>query len=70
MNDEVQNSQQDPEKDSGLQTPQPDQPIPTDQERFEQQQREAADDVEDMDSPPVPKPSTEPPGGSSPDDNQ
>ena len=35
---EVKESQQESEQDSGLQTPQPDQPIPTDQERFEREQ--------------------------------
>jgi hypothetical protein len=38
--DEVKESQQEPTEDSGLQTPQPDQPIPTDQERFEKEQQE------------------------------
>jgi hypothetical protein len=72
---EAKDSQQEPTEDSGLQTPQPDQPIPTDQERFEQQQREAQaeesllkspDKPQDAppDSPPVQQPSTEPPGGS------
>lgn len=32
-----QDSQQEPTEDSGLQTPQPDQPMPTESERAEQQ---------------------------------
>lgn len=39
--DEAQDSQQEPKQDSGLQTPQPDQPMPTEQERFDMQQAEA-----------------------------
>lgn len=39
MSDEVKDSQQEPQDDSALQTPQPDQPHPpTDQERFEREQ--------------------------------
>lgn len=41
MDDRAQDSQQKPNQDSGLQTPQPDQPIPTEQERFDQRQDEA-----------------------------
>jgi hypothetical protein len=45
MGDEhAQDSQQEPQQDSALQTPQPDQPHPpvqTDQERFDAQQEEA-----------------------------
>lgn len=35
-------SQEEPTQDSGLQTPQPDQPVPTEQERHEQAQQEQA----------------------------
>ena len=33
MSEEAKESQQEPSHDSGLQTPQPDQPMPTEQER-------------------------------------
>lgn len=36
MSDETQDSQQEPQQDSGLQTPQPDQRIPTEEERTDQ----------------------------------
>ena len=53
--DEVKESQQEPQKDSGLQTPQPDQPIPTDQERYEQDLREQQEQAPDpsQEAPPV-----------------
>jgi hypothetical protein len=38
MNEEAKDSQQEPQHDSGLQTPQPDQPLPTEQERADQQE--------------------------------
>lgn len=43
----MQDSQQKPNQDSGLQTPQPDQPIPMEQERFDQRQDEAAAEPDD-----------------------
>lgn len=45
--EETKESQQEPEQDSGLQTPQPDQPMPTETERREQEPRK-----DDRQSPP------------------
>jgi hypothetical protein len=69
--DEVKESQQEPTEDSGLQTPQPDQPIPTDQERFEKEQTgmqstdpdpdKEAEPIEDESAPEGPSPYEPPP---------
>jgi hypothetical protein len=49
--DEVKESQQEPEQDSGLQTPQPDQPIPTEQERFDREQEASRQEDESASEP-------------------